>query len=104
MESFKRFLEGSFEKSRFIRAQSNFCLMNYIRMQRKEFKLQTKLKYYTQKCGFKKKYNIFYGFQNEKLVEIIDCQFFAFDQKWTFEELEEHDIDNLEVSCSRRGS
>ena len=85
MKSFKNKTERSFTKNEFKRAKNNFCLINYKRIQSNVFNLQRKLEYYTPKCGFEQK-TIFYGFQNGKLVEIVTCQFYVYEQKWTFEE------------------
>ena len=60
----------------------------------REFHTQTNVKYYTQKCRFQQE-NLFYGFKNNDLVEIIHCQSYVYDQKWTFEKFLEESEDPI---------
>ena len=84
IKSLKNQAETNFKSKRFKREKTNFCLFNYKKIRMREFHTQTNVKYYTQKCRFQQK-NLFYGFKNNDLVEIIHCQSYVYDQKWAFE-------------------
>ena len=94
IKSLKNQAETNFKSKRFKREKTNFCLFNYKKIRMREFHTQTNVKYYTQKCRFQQK-NLFYGFKNNDLVEIIHCQSYVYDIKWTFEKFLEEEIQQI---------
>ena len=60
-----------------------------------------KVNYYISKCGFQQQQKIFYGFQNGQLVEVVNCQFYVHDQKWTFDEFVEPNEDDTIVGVRK---
>ena len=75
IKSWIKLTEENFKNHDYKRANDNFCLLNYKRMRMRKFHLHLKVNYYISKCGFQQHQNIFYGFQNGQLVEIVNCQF-----------------------------
>ena len=80
-------METGFNNQKYKRANDNFCLFHYKRMRIKSFHFHLNINYYTSRCGLQQ--NTFYGFENDKLVEVVQCSFYVHDQKWAFVELVE---------------
>ena len=115
IKSWKRQFETGLKKNRMMKADKNFCITNAVELKsRKYFSLKcaTGAEKYTffgftdGKLGKRKLYNINYATIINNLsslikvynfffiVEVIECRFYIFDKKWSFDEILEIDDDD----------
>ena len=96
LKYYKSAQEKHFSDNKFVRAQENFCILNYERERIKQFHFKSNVRYYNSRCGNLENY-VYFGFSNGSLTDIVRCQHFMPDQRWNFANFEQFDLADVQL-------
>lgn len=97
LKYFKSAQEKHFSDNKFVQAQDNFCILNFERERIKQFHFKSNVRYYKSRCGNLETNNVYFGFSNGSLTDIVECQHFIPDLRWNFANFEQFDLADVQL-------
>ena len=93
LKYYKTSLESKFSENKFVKARLNFCILNFERKRLKEFHFKREVTYFQSRCdNFNS--NVYFGFANGSLTDIVKCAFFTPDERWSFANFQQNDMED----------
>ena len=100
LKYYKTSLESKFSENKFVKARLNFCILNFERKRLKEFHFKREVTYFQSRCdNFNS--NVYFGFANGSLTDIVKCAFFTPDERWSFANFQQNDMEDSTVFLRR---
>ena len=96
LKFFKSAQEKQFSENKFVRAQNNFCIVNFDRERIRQFHFKGDVSYYNSRCGNVNDH-VYFGFSNGSLTDIVKCPHFVPEQRWSFANFEQFDLADVQL-------
>ena len=96
LKFYKSLQEKQFSENKFVRAQDNFCIVHFERKRIRQFHLKSDVSYYNPRCGNVNNH-VYFGFSNGSLTDIVKCPHFTPDQRWSFANFEQFDLEDVQL-------
>ena len=93
LKYYKTSLEIKFSENKFVKARLNFCILNFERRRLKEFHFKRDVTYFHSRCGNFNS-NVYFGFANGSLTDIVKCRFFTPNERWSFAYFQQNDMED----------